>query len=312
MGRPRKNPVEISQPAVITPVSNPVESPPFPSVFMPASNTPVLPEKPTFVENTTTPEHKVLEIAKAVMAPTPTIKEIVAAQPIPEQTKFCRITTPNSPRFGLIDGVEYKYKKDGRIDWEAMFDPEYYIYPNNDGSKAPLLKVDGLRNLAEIRGIEWKRVEFQQTLPDMVVCKVTIKYIPNFEDPNGREWSAIADASAGNIGSGFAKYLATMAETRATGRCHREALGIRLCTFEEVSPDDMDKPSNDGKPIDDVTMAAIHRQMQLKGVTNEALIVKIQEKLPTVDSLGKLTQSQAVAVLNYLNTKQNVKSEVTN
>ncbi len=326
MGRPRKNPITPleSPKTTVDEFGNEVPAPSIPS----AEASKALTENPkNEILNNSIPdslaafsgdenmEHKqILDIAKQVMATSLTPETQVPVIPIANHEEplirhvFTRITTSNSKDYGLIEGVNYQYKPDGRIDWEAMFDPEYYIYPHNDPSKTALLKVDGLRELAEIRGVESKKIEFQQTTPDMVICKVTVKYIPNFEDPNGREWSAIADASTNNIGTQFAKYLATMAETRATGRCHREALGIRLCTWEEVDPKDVGEPEDTKSMVNDVTMAGLHRQMELKGVSKEELLKKIQEKYPDMTSFDQLKQFQAAKLLNYLSEKQNIKN----
>jgi len=210
---------------------------------------------------------------------------------------------------GLIVGLKYEYDEKGLIDWEKMFDPEYYVYPNGDYSKPPLLKVDGLRELSEIRGIESKEVFFQG-IGDTIVCTVTVKYIPNRENPGGRVWSAMADACPGNIGGNFKKYLAAMAETRATGRCHREALGIRLCTFEECDESDIKNASSGDGPITDILLAAVKRQLELKKESEAELIKKIQAKYPEITALSQLTSGQGVLLLRSLSEKQNPKAEI--
>lgn len=209
---------------------------------------------------------------------------------------------------GLVVGLKYEYKDNGLIDWEKMFNPEYCVYPNGDFSKPPLLKVDGLRELAEIRGVESKEVDFQ-VVGEMVVCRVTVKYIPNKENPNGRVWSAMADACSGNIGGNFKKYLSAMAETRATGRCHKEALGIRLCTFEECDENDIKDPSQGTAPVTDVILAAIKRQLEIKKIPESEMVQKIQAKYPEITALAQLTCGQGLLLLRSLNEKQNPKME---
>lgn len=207
---------------------------------------------------------------------------------------------------GLVDGLEYKYKN-GRIDWQAMFNPEYLVYPDNDRSKTPLLKVDGLLDLAEVRGIEWKQAEVQGVSDTMVIVKVKIKFIPNVEDPVGRIWEGVADATPSNVGGkAYSKYLSAIAETRAVGRCIRGALGIKLCTVEEISKDDLQ--INDSRKIPDETLTAIRYQMKIKGVSEETIMKKVHEKYDNINGLGELNAEQGRKFLTWLNEMQNSKS----
>lgn len=208
--------------------------------------------------------------------------------------------------------TDYKYKN-GRIDWQAMFNPEYLVYPNDDTTKEPFLRVDGLLDLADIRGVESKEVKVVPVSEGMIAVTVTMRFLPNKEEPRGKVWSATADATPSNVGDKkFAKYLTTIAETRATGRCIRGALGIRLCTFEEVSTEDsMDK--EDTAPIKDTTLAVIKRQMELKGFTEDGLLKVIHEKIAgtkDVSLLTQLTVTQGQRVVAYLNSKQNTETKI--
>lgn len=207
---------------------------------------------------------------------------------------------------GLLDGIEYKYSN-GRIDWQAMFNPEYLVYPDNDRAKKPLLKVDGLLDLAEVRGVEWKEANFQGVSESMVIVRVRMRFLPNIEDPNGRIWEGVADATPANVGGKqYSKYLATIAETRAIGRCIRGALGIRLCTFEEVSKDDLQ--IDDSRKVPDETITAIRYQMRIKGVSEEVMMKKIHEKYENINGLGELSAEQGRKFLTWLNEMQNAKS----
>lgn len=207
--------------------------------------------------------------------------------------------------------IEYIYsKKTGKIDWQAMFNPEYFVYPNNDKTRDPLLKVDGLRDLAEVRGVSKKEVKFLAASESMVIVSVKMWFVPSVEDPEGRVWEALADATPSNIGGkgGFQKYLSTIAETRATGRCIREALCIRLCTFEEVSKDDLNIDESENKPISDETIVALKRQMSLKGVNENEMMEKIQKKHPDIYSMSRLSAKQGKEFLSYLNGLENKKA----
>lgn len=214
----------------------------------------------------------------------------------------------------VLDGpvTDGQLTTQGRINWESLFNKEYLVYPGNDQSKKPLLKVDGLRDLAEVRGVESKEVTFQAISDTMVVCSVKMKFRPNRDDPDGRTWSAVADATPANVGGkGFSKYLATIAETRATGRCIREALGIRLCTVEEVCKDDLEYDDTDEKLISDMTISAIKRQLTVKGITESSMMEKITKKYPHVTGFNQLTVKQGRDFLKYLNELENKKAEAT-
>lgn len=202
--------------------------------------------------------------------------------------------------------IEYKFKSSGKIDWQAMFNPEYFVYPEGDTSKDPFLKVDGLLELADIRGVESKEVVVVPVSDSLIAVTVKMKFAPNGEEPNGKVWSATADANPANVGDKkFSKYLTTIAETRATGRCIRGALGIRLCSYEEIAKDDMN--AEDDLPIKDTTLVIIKRQMEQKRITEDEVLKKVQEKSPNKDisSLNQLNASQGQFLVSWLNKKQN-------
>lgn len=208
---------------------------------------------------------------------------------------------------GLISNLTYHYGADGRVDWQKMFNPKHFFYINDDKTKEPFLKVDGLRDLGELRGIEQKRVDIQ-VFDRMVIAKVQVSFIKNIDDPKGRVWEATADATHENIaGKTFSKFLTAMAETRAMGRCIKEALGIRLCTYEEMSKEDLGEIDGGTKPVSDELVAAITRQCEHKGVKMDELVSKIQKDFPQVANVQQLTMEQANKVLVYLNEKQNAK-----
>ena len=210
---------------------------------------------------------------------------------------------------GLYEGLKYVCNDYGRIDWQKMFNPKYFFYPNGDKSKEPLLKVDGLKDLAEIRGIERKMVTIVPISENLVACKVNIRFIGNVDDKFGREWEATADASPMNIGGKtFGKFLTAMAETRAIGRCIKEALGIRLATYEEMTGEDVVEPSDNDKPISNELVAAITRQKEIKGLKPEELMVEIKKKLPLIDNVAQLTMEQGRILLSWLNDKPNTTS----
>jgi len=235
------------------------------------------------------------------------VPEVIYNDPPPPEVTITEIPKTESPNYchngdGMLPNIEYKFKSNGKIDWQAMFNPEYFVYPDGDTSKDPFLKVDGLLELADIRGIESKEVVITPVSDSLIAVTVKMTFLPNREEPCGKVWSATADANPSNVGDKkFAKYLTTIAETRATGRCIRGALGIRLCSYEEISKEDMQ--TEDNAPIKDTTLVIIKRQMELKGMTEDEVLKAIPDK--NVTSLNQLTASQGQMLVGFLNKKQN-------
>jgi hypothetical protein len=242
---------------------------------------------------------------------------IIEAEPIPNPEalkefdeknarKEVRVENPMIVQVSKIDETTgLPVNSMGRIDWEKLFNPEYLVYPNDDHTKDPLLKADGLRDLALIRGVVSKNVEFLAVTEHMVIVKTKMVFKPNKDDPEGLSWEAVADATPKNVGGTFGKYLSTIAETRSTARCIREALGIRLCTVEEISKEDM-PDERDLKPISPEVVVALEHQAEIKGMKN-ILISEIQKKYPSIDSLNKLNVKQGMLLLTWLNEKPNKK-----
>jgi hypothetical protein len=102
--------------------------------------------------------------------------------------------------YGLLNDVDYKYKENGFVDWRAMIDPQY-LYANKDKTNETdisklrddqlIIKLGGLRELAQIRG--FKSIKYNVTCPSQhyVVVTCDIDWIPNYET-EGREISTSA------------------------------------------------------------------------------------------------------------------------
>ena len=212
----------------------------------------------------------------------------------------------DGPKMGLIENFDYPFSLTGGIDWEKLISPKYLIYPNNDYGREPMVKVDGLRDLAEIRGVSAKEVEIIPVSDRLIVCKCKILFIPNVYEPKGRMWEGAADASPENInGKLFGRFLTACADTRATGRCIKEALGIRVLVQEEVTDQD---EGESNAPIAGEVIAAIERQAQLKGKA-DTLLKDIMEKYKDIKSMSDLTKGQGAKLLQWLNAMPNAKQE---
>lgn len=209
-------------------------------------------------------------------------------------------------KLGLIEGKEYKFKKDGTIDWKAMI-PHEFLYVQNSGfdtnpeevekmtkkyGKHPReLKVtevedrhlaillQGIRYIANLRGfIEDDRIvnsiTFDKNYDLTSGCTVTskIRWIGNFET-NFLEvvTTDIAGASSGNVDKFMKKYVETAASNRAFIRNVRAFLNIGIVGKDEIAPFGELKPArsddeNNASPISNEAFAILELKVRSLGL----------------------------------------------
>lgn len=152
--------------------------------------------------------------------------------------------------FGLIEGLVYKFKDEGRrVDWRAMV-PEKYLVPNrqyfermnlplpasNEGleDKQLLILLDGIKYLADLRGYEYISYDIDSNVDrTTIACK--IQWTANYETEfHSKISSGVGDASFQNT-SGFGNlFLGPIAENRAFVRAVRNFLKIEILGKDEV------------------------------------------------------------------------------
>ncbi len=122
-----------------------------------------------------------------------------------------------------------------------------------------------------------------------------------------RRYEALADACEDNCMSQFGSYLTAMADTRAKGRCLRNALKLRrVIAAEEIDPATAAFERNDDKqPIENTQITAIRVLSNRKNVSIESCL-KIVDKDETVD-IESLTQGEAKKILSTLQTNKKTK-----
>lgn len=186
---------------------------------------------------------------------------------------------------GLVEGVEYARRADGRIDWAKMIRPEYIVFiPKLDdklikayGKPAAelnygeliaagvevdprhiMILLQGFYELADLRG-------YYEAIPKIVhadlqicACQTTISWLPNEEEPEGKTSYGTADATMENT-NGWG-YLAAMAGNRAFVRAVKQGLRIPILGFDEIAKKDsalpeapLASPASSG-PIHTVTL----------------------------------------------------------
>lgn len=92
----------------------------------------------------------------------------------------------------------------------------------------PFVLYHGLRYLAGERGLVSITVAVISVSAELAVCQATAK----FQD--GHTWTEVGDATPQNCTKQVAAAFIRMAATRAKVRVLREALGIGICSVEEL------------------------------------------------------------------------------
>jgi hypothetical protein len=161
---------------------------------------------------------------------------------------------------GLIEGVEYKFKADGTVDWRGMISPEFLIINkeyekeivmryNRDINKINPLEVEdryllillgGIKQVLRLRGYRSVKQEVNYVDGYKCVNTCTIEFIPNFE--TGGEavtFSDTASASLDSTSGTFKLFIETIAANRAFVRAVRNGLGINI-----VGKDEFDDRAN--------------------------------------------------------------------
>lgn len=166
---------------------------------------------------------------------------------------------------GLFPHLIYPRKENGSIDWRALINPAHIVFNSkneriakeieqayggpakslvyadvaakqNVDDKHILVLLAGWRELAELRGFTSSIPTSISAAPGIVAATHVIKWIPNEEDPDGKETGATADATMENTG-GFG-YLGAMAGNRAFVRAVRQGLGINVLAYDEIATKD--------------------------------------------------------------------------
>lgn len=167
---------------------------------------------------------------------------------------------------GLMEGLDYKLKDNGLIDWRGMIPAQYFVPhtqwfqsrnltvpKSTDGltDKQLLILLDGIKYVANLRG--YHSVEYPKIVSTREHCTAVcrIQWKPNCDDPDGKVFSSIGDATPDNTMS-FAKfYLGAIAENRAFVRCVRNSLGIEVTGADEIgrAPEEDKEESTANKQV---------------------------------------------------------------
>lgn len=206
-----------------------------------------------------------------------------------EENKLHQLKKIERNEDGLINGLEYIFDINGKIDWKAMT-PKGYLYLNPDKGKRDriekeygkpyeqidpikdnvkdsdlIIKLAGLRALLQIRGFNYIKLLPIESRVDYASVNCEISFIPSFEselrtiicqdNACAHEWNT----------NNFAKnYLLEIASNRALCRCIRNYLNLAIVSSEELggTTNEQEQPK-----------AAINSEKQIK-MLNTIMIAK--------------------------------------
>ena len=156
---------------------------------------------------------------------------------------------------GLIEGVEYKFKPDGMVDWRAMVNPAHLVINKSYESSLvkrfgkPLNEIDvkevednkllillqGIKEIAILRGYMSIKPTVAYVSDFKAVVSTQIEWLPNFETSGEVVmFGDVGSASMDNT-SGFGQmYLEAIATNRAFVRAVRNFLGINVLANDEI------------------------------------------------------------------------------
>ncbi len=153
--------------------------------------------------------------------------------------------------FGLIEGITYVFKDNGkRVDWRGMI-PAEYLVPNRQNferrkeaipdnikgvaDKDLLILLDGIKYIADLRGYISSVPKKIESSPLHCTVAWEIQWLPNFETEGYLKFSGgIGDATQENTNGFGRKFLGPIAENRAFVRNVRNFLRIPILGKDEV------------------------------------------------------------------------------
>lgn len=181
-----------------------------------------------------------------------------------------------------------------------IFDPETF---DKDNRGNIYIKHSELLNAAKkvFKGIKKRVAEVLQTPEKNNNWSATVKVSYLFG--NGILWTGTADCRKSTAQEGFKSYTTALAETRASARALRDALGIEFCSTEELSEEeDVNIIITDNKPITDIQITSIENKIvKGKGITLEQIGDVIGRDVRKVKDMSR---KEAETVLGFFQSKQ--------
>lgn len=225
--------------------------------------------------------------------------------------------------FGLIKGVKYSYKEEGRqVDWLSMIPSKYFVVNRQNfekrGETPPtsienvedkdlLILLDGIKYIANLRGFVEVSYEVESTI-DNCTAVCSIVWLPNFETENQiKTFAAIGDANINNTKGFGMNFLGPIAENRSFVRAVRNFLRIPILGKDEVDGSLVEQtdsaPPSNNKPI-----AELEKLMENKKVTFEVIKNKlVKEGIDGADSFSGISDLPKNVIFNLIERLQKKK-----
>lgn len=167
---------------------------------------------------------------------------------------------------------------------------------------SPFVRHDPLLRVAKaVLGIKGKNVQIVQAPDKGNEWSATVAVTYKFSDDS--TFSAAADCRKSSSKGGFDLYTTAMAETRASARALRFALGVDICSADEIADLDSMGEVDQDSAIEDNQMAVLkNKYMRQHGITLEDI-----QDMTGVVVLEELTKLQASELFKKLNSKINRK-----
>lgn len=169
----------------------------------------------------------------------------------------------------------------------------------------PFVRHDPLLRVAKtVLGIKGKQARVFQTPDKNNEWSATVAVEYTFSDDTS--FSATADCRKSSSKDGLDLYTTARAETRASARALRFALGVEICSADEIADIDLMDELDQEEPIEENQMNFLkNKYMKQHGITLE----KIQEIVPGVVFLEDLTKAQTSELFRKLNSQINRKKK---
>lgn len=250
---------------------------------------------------------------------------------VEEDTCANVVDTPSSDDEKTVNAVERDWDDAGKQveenETEEEMDPSHerwtqYVLGKlrSDEMEGKNPRVEGLRRVSEevLGDIIEEGCDLVASPTIDNEMRASVKAWVVFRDNEGttKRFEALADAYQGNCTSVFVFYLVAMADTRAKGRCYRNALKLKkVLAAEEIDPALAACQGEDNKqPIDPTQITGIRVVAERLGISIEKHLIALGIECSLDENkdlnLGSLNKGSAKKVLLQLNAYNLSKDDI--
>jgi len=224
------------------------------------------------------------------------------------------IKTIKRNEHGLVDGLEYKFNEDGRVDWKRMI-PSKFLYVNNDPKNREriekkygkayseidpitdnvadtdlIIMLAGINYILAFRGFNKVIYTIKESSPSYASVNCLIGFSANFETENQYiEYSENACATPDNTTNFARNYLVEMATNRAFCRAVRRFLNINIVSKEELGLQTEEAPQVSA-PLNEQMVEKLQKMLTKSNITFDQLKIKlVNEKYEGAEKITKLS-----------------------